>query len=355
MKWRFVTLLLISVSVPFCSAFEWQLPDWLSPPPVPKDNPMSSEKVALGQRLFFDSNLSGVGYVSCSTCHLPSNGFAENRTVAVGLNGEFHRRNTQAIVNSAYMTSLTWSNPNQILFEEQAKVPLFGHSPVEMGTKNHEQRVLLYYQHHPLIPNMFEAAFGTPDITFDRILKALGAFQRTLISYNSPFDRFQYEHQNNAISDEAKRGMALFFSDDLGCSNCHSGVHFSDATNQPGFHNTGLYNVDGAGAYPDTDQGLYDITKNPLDMGKFRTPTLRNIALSAPYMHDGSISTLEEVIDHYAAGGRAAMHGDPSPLRDVNIKPFSLSQHDKQALISFLNSLTDESFVNAEQHTSPFR
>lgn len=144
---------------------------------------------------------------------------------------------------------------------------------------------------------MFEAAFGINEISFDHILKALAAFQRTLISYNSPFDPFHYEHQQNALKAEAKRGIALFYSEEVGCSSCHSGVHFSDATTELGFHNAGLYNMNGAGAYPESDQGLYEIAKKSADQGKFRTPTLRNIALSAPYMHDGSISTLEEMIE----------------------------------------------------------
>jgi cytochrome c peroxidase len=113
--------------------------------------------------------------------------------------------------------------------------------------------------------------------------------------------------------------------------------------------------MDGRGAYPGNDQGLFEVTQNPADQGKFRTPTLRNVALSAPYMHDGSIATLAEVIDHYVAGGRAAQNGEPSPLRDIRIRPFSLSESDKQALIAFLESLTDESFVNSERHTTPFR
>ena len=355
-SWLKGGLLWVSLLAPICSAFDWSLPEWLPPPPVPKNNPMSNAKVALGQRLFFDANLSGVGYVSCSTCHLPSHGFAEQRVVAVGISGDFHRRNTQAIVNSAYMTSLTWSNPALTLFEEQAKIPLFGHGPVEMGTQHHEQKVLQYFQQHPLYPAMFDAAFGPQDeISFDHILKALAAFQRTLISYNSPFDRFRYEHQEHALSAQARRGMTLFYSQEIGCGNCHSGVHFSDATTQAGFHNTGLYNMDGHGAYPEIDQGLYEITHNPADRGKFRTPTLRNIALSAPYMHDGSIATLAEVIEHYAAGGRAALTGAPSPLRDARVQAFELSTSDKQALVTFLESLTDETFISSGQHTSPFR
>lgn len=356
----FCSLLIAS----FCGAelvldkdkWQWHLPPDVTPPVVPKNNPMSNAKVELGRRLFFDLNLSGAGYVSCATCHLPEKSYAENRPVSVGITGEFHSRNAMSLVNTAYMTTLTWADPNIRLFEDQAKIPVFGTHPIEMGTKGYENKVLSYLSEHPLYPSQFETAFPNHNtIDFEQVFMAIGAFERTLISVNSPYDRYRFYGQEDAISVNAKKGEALFFSEKLACSGCHSGRHFSDATLQPNFHNTGLYNVDMKGSYPQGNQGLYEVTKRDLDKGKFRTPTLRNIELSAPYMHDGSLNSLEEVIKHYAAGGQSAIHGEPSPLRDSKIKGFELSQAEVLYLIEFLKSLTDESYIEDQLNHAPFQ
>lgn len=358
MKYRLFWTLVLCVyhGAVGAEAYQWHLPSWLSPPHVPADNPMTQEKVKLGNRLFYDANLSGVGYVSCATCHQIERSFAEDRPVSVGISGEFHRLNALAIVNAAYMTTLTWADPNQIRFETQATVPLFGHSPVEMGAKNHEERILLFLKRDPIYPQLFDEAFPEHDeINFDLVLKAIASFERTLISYRSAYDKYMYGHQGDALNEDAKQGMALFFSERLGCSSCHSGVHFSDATEKPSFHNTGLYNVDGQGAYPEGNQGLYEVTHDAKDKGRFRTPTLRNVALTPPYMHDGSIETLEDVIDHYAAGGRAAIKGKASPLRSDKLHPFTLSVEEKRYLIAFLNSLTDREYIENAAFQTPFR
>lgn len=335
--------------------YSWSLPSWLPPPDVPADNPMSEEKVILGHRLFFDANLSGLGYMSCSSCHHAERSFSEKRRVSVGILGDFHTRNAQAIVNSAYMTTLTWADPNQTTLEQQARVPLFGHNPVEMAAAQHTERILLFLRNDPIYPRLFNNAFPQQEISFDLITKAIASFERTLISFNSPYDQYTYLHKEDALNEAEKKGMSLFFSERIGCASCHSGVHFSDATKHPAFHNTGLYNLDGRGAYPEGNQGLYEVTHNPQDKGRFRTPTLRNIALTSPYMHDGSIATLEDVIEHYAAGGRAAIKGSPSPLRSEKIHPFSLTQDEKRFLIAFLNSLTDQTYVESPSHQTPFR
>ncbi|TDO95749.1 methanobactin export MATE transporter MbnM [Marinomonas balearica] len=336
--------------------WQWNLPHDVDPPFVPENNPMSSAKVELGRELFFDSNLSGAGYVSCSTCHLPERSFSENRKVSVGITGEFHTRNALSLVNTAYMTTLTWADPNITLFEEQAKVPMFGTHPIEMGTLGYENKVLNFLSEHPLYPDKFKAAFPKRDtIDFEQVFMALGAYQRTLISVNAPYDQYRYYGQKDAISEAAIKGEALFFSKELGCSGCHAGRHFSDATGQPSFHNTGLYNVDKKGSYPQGEQGLFEVTNVDSDKGKFRTPTLRNIELSAPYMHDGSINTLEEVIAHYAAGGRSAMETSDSPLRDIRISGFELSDREASYLIEFLKSLTDTSYIENQMRNAPFQ
>ena len=355
---EYLTLgLLVCTPSLYAGDYIWALPEWMAPPVVPIDNPMSVEKVTLGQRLFYDANLSGPGYMSCSSCHMPERAFSENRSVSVGVTGQFHSRNAMAIVNVAYMKTLTWANPNEVRLEDQAKVPIFGVHPIEMDTKGQKDKVILFLQRDPIYPDLFLKAFPDQEeaISFDSITKALAAFERTLISYQSPYDDYKYNHNDNAISDDAKRGEALFFSAKLGCSSCHAGVHFSDATQAPVFHNTGLYNLDGKGAYPEGNQGLYEHTGQNSDKGKFRTPTLRNIAKTAPYMHDGSIATLEEVIEHYAAGGRAAQQGKASPLLDNKVRPFALTDDKKRQLIAFLNSLTDRVFIENLQHTTPFR
>ncbi|NVK72002.1 MAG: di-heme enzyme [Oceanospirillaceae bacterium] len=350
-------ILLLSAPWGYANEYIWTLPQWMMPPPIPADNPMSIEKVKLGQRLFYDANLSGPGYMSCSTCHNPEHSFSEKRPVSVGVTGQFHTRNAMAIVNVAYMKTLTWANPKEVRLEDQAKVPMFGEHPIEMGSKGQEDKVILFLQHDPIYPDLFHQAF--PDqknpIRFDTITKALASFQRTLISYQSPYDDYKHNHNDRAISEDAKRGETLFFSAKLGCSSCHSGVHFSDATQAPSFHNTGLYNLDGKGAYPEGNQGLYEHTGKEADKGRFRTPTLRNIAQTAPYMHDGSIATLEEVIAHYAAGGRAAQQGKASPLLDDKLHTFVLTGDEKRQLIAFLNSLTDTKFIENPHFTTPFR
>ena len=350
-------ILLTCISWSHAGEYTWRLPEWMVPPPVPAENPMTAEKVTLGQRLFYDANLSGPGYMSCSTCHMPEHSFSEQRPVSVGVTGQFHSRNAMAIVNVAYMKTLTWANPNEVRLEDQAKVPIFGTHPIEMDTKGQEGKVILFLQRDPIYPDLFQKAFPNqnPPISFDTITKALASFERTLISYQSPYDDYKYNHNDSAMSEEAKQGEALFMSDRVGCSACHSGVHFSDATQAPIFHNTGLYNLDGQGAYPEGNQGLYEHTGNALDRGRFRTPTLRNIAKTAPYMHDGSIATLEDVLDHYAAGGRAAQQGKASPLISEKLHPFVLTEIEKRQLIAFLNSLTDTMFIENPHYTTPFR
>ncbi|BFM51329.1 MbnH family di-heme enzyme [Marinomonas sp. THO17] len=336
--------------------WQWRLPSDVPPPLVPKNNPMSKTKVELGRQLFFDLNLSGAGYVSCATCHLPQKSYAETRPVSVGITGEFHPRNAMSLVNTAYMTTLTWADPNTRFFEDQAKIPMFGTHPIEMGTKGYENKVLNFLAEHPLYPAQFKTAFPNRSrIDFEQVFMAIGAFQRTLISVNSPYDQYRFYGQKDAISVEAKKGEALFFSEKLGCSSCHSGRHFSDATVQPSFHNTGLYNLDKKGSYPEGNQGLYEVTKLDADKGKFRTPTLRNIEVSGPYMHDGSLNSLEEVIQHYAAGGQSAINGEPSPLRDSRIKGFELTHDEMNYLIAFLKSLTDTSFIEEQLNNAPFQ
>ena len=204
---------------------------------------------------------------------------------------------------------------------------------------------------------LFAAAFPETGgrIDFVAIRKALAAFERTLLSFDSPYDRWRYGGEANAIGAAAKRGEGLFFSERLACGRCHPAPLFTDAAGPNGYHNTGLYNLDGAGALPAGNQGLVEHTGKLMDMGKFRTPSLRNVAVTAPYMHDGSIATLDNVIDHYAAGGRSALTGERSPLTSPLVAGFTLASDEKADLIAFLEALTDHGFLKNPNHRSPFQ
>lgn len=353
-------ILLVNHQVVAASSYTWNIPAWMPKPVVPTDNPMSNEKVALGRHLFYETRLSVTGNFSCGSCHIQAKAFTDGKVVGVGATGENHPRNSMSLANIAYNSVLTWANPLMTSLETQLLVPLFGEHPVEMGMAGKEAEILLFLRSQPKYRQMFTAAFGEENaININNIAKAIASFERTLISVNSAYDRYRYGGESTAISAAAKRGEVLFNSEKLECFHCHGGLNFSDsvmherlAFKEIAFHNTGLYNIDGKGAYPPNNTGVQEITLKPEDMGRFKAPTLRNIALTAPYMHDGSIATLEEVIDHYAAGGRTihtgklAGIGSKNPLKSQFISGFKLTDSEKQDLLAFLQSLTDETFTN---------
>lgn len=339
------------------SDFAWNLPAWVTPPQVPPDNPMSAEKVELGRRLFYDIRLSGPGYMSCATCHRQEKAFTEGRPVAVGVTGERHTLNTPSLANVGYQTALTWADPLQHSLEEQSKVPLFGADPVEMGSDGHEKHIVEQIGFNSINARLFREAFPETQgrVDFEAIRKAIAAFQRTIISANSPYDRFRFAGEVYALPDAAKRGLVLFESERLGCSSCHAGLHLTDAIPEARYHNTGLYNVDGRGGLPDGRKGLVDHTGRAEDMGRFRTPSLRNVAVTAPYMHDGSLATLDDVISHYAAGGEAARRGARSPLTSPKVRAFVITQAERRDLIAFLEALTDGALLADPAFASPFQ
>jgi cytochrome c peroxidase len=202
----------------------------------------------------------------------------------------------------------------------------------------------------------FAAAFPgeVEPLSMEHIIEAIASFERTLISGRSPFDRYVFDDDQSALSASAKRGMALFYSTRVGCAQCHSGINFTGAivyaghTDAPALYaNTGLYDLDGRGAYPSSDRGLIEVTHRAADMGKFKVPTLRNVALTAPYMHDGSLPTLDAVLDHYVRGGHK------NPLQDSRVRPLVLSQTERADLLEFLNSLTDREFVENPEYSDP--
>ena len=329
---------------------------------------MSAAKVELGRHLFYDTRLSVNGVTSCATCHRQELAFTDGRAVSVGTTGESHPRGAMSLVNVAYSASLTWANPQMKDLEQQALVPMFGTHPVELGLSEGDG-FLDRLRHEPRYRAMFENAFpGVPDsFTTGNIIKAIACFERSIISARSPWDRYHYDRDEDAISGSAKRGEILFFSQPLSCFRCHGGFNFSGETvsetrpeRAPEFHNTGLYNLAGALSYPTTNPGAYEFTGNLKDVGKFKAPTLRNIALTAPYMHDGSLAALDAVLDHYAAGGRTidsgpyAGVGHHNPNKDPLIGGFRLSAQDRKDLIEFLKSLTNEAVLHENRFTNPW-
>lgn len=361
--------LLAACASPEAPRWDWNLPEGFPTPAVPADNPMSEAKVELGRRLFYDTALSGNQTQSCASCHHQPSAFTDGLPRSVGSTGEVHPRNAMSLTNVAYVPRLTWASPILATPEEQALVPLFGEHPVELGLAGREGELLARLARDPVYPALFQEAFpsAAEPISIGSVVRALAAFQRTLISHRSPYDRYVYEGDDTALSASALRGAELFFSEALECFHCHGGFNFTDSVqhdgtvaNEAAFHNTGLYNVDGRGGYPADDRGLMELTGDRRDMGRFRAPTLRNVELTAPYFHDGSADTLDEVIDHYAAGGRTledganAGIGAESPLKSIFVRGFRLSDDERADLLAFLRSLTDPHFVTDPRFASPF-
>ncbi len=350
--------------------WHWPLPAWVPPPAVPADNPMTAAKVELGRHLFYDRRLSRDGSLSCASCHEQARAFTDGRAVSKGVTGEAGARSAMTLTNVAYLPVLTWQNPQLTSLEVQALIPLFGEHPVEMGMAGRERQLFALFKVDPTYRRLFAQAF--PDearrgddalYSLATLTRALASFQRSLLSFDSPYDRYRYGAQADAISAAAKRGEELFFGEKLECYHCHGGFNFTDNLRHArvpfaeiGFHNTGLYNDDGRGAYPKSSPGIVEFTGDPRDAGRFRTPTLRNVAVTAPYMHDGSIATLYEVLrTHYARAGHAVHTGQgANPLRSELIVGFEITDDEIADVIAFLESLTDERFLHDPAHADPW-
>jgi cytochrome c peroxidase len=330
-------------------AYEWHLPPGFPRPTVPADNPMSIAKVELGRRLFHETRLSSTGRYACHSCHRPELAFTDGRAHALGATGESVKHAAMSLANIAYNAAFTWSDARVHSLESQMRQPLFNEHPVEMGLESGGLGAIQALSAETAYRELFLAAFpgDSAPISMDHVIKAIAAFERSLISGRSPFDRYVFDDDRSALSPSQKSGMALFFSARTACAQCHSGFNFSGplvyeghAKASPLFANNGLYDVDGRGGYPPRDRGLIDVTQRAQDMGKFRVPTLRNVALTAPYMHDGSLASLEDVVDHYARGGRR------NPHQDSRIRPLNLTPAERADLVAFLHSLTDLEFVD---------
>ncbi|TGJ99643.1 di-heme enzyme [Leptospira semungkisensis] len=334
----------------------WDLPNGFPRPKIPENNPMTLEKVNLGRHLFYETELSENKSQACASCHQQDKAFTDGLAVSSGSTGQSHPRNAQHLSNAVYNLRLTWANPLLKNLEDQARVPMFGDNPIELGMKDKEDLLLSRLENDPIYPSLFHAAFPKDPNPFSilNITKALASFQRSLISGNSAYDRFQ-SGDISALSASAIRGKNLFFGERGECFHCHGGFNFTDTILHTGtvfeevtFHNNGLDSSN----FTSPNGGLYEFTFSEADRGKFRAPSLRNVELTAPYMHDGSLPDLLSVINHYANGGSG--DGTLNPNKDPFVRSFSLSESEKLDLVEFLKSLTDENFVTNPAFASPF-
>lgn len=324
----------------------------LPPLAVPADNPQTTTKIELGKLLFNDARFSADGSISCASCHHPDKAFTDGKSLAQGLNGQFGTRNTPTIINAAFYESLFLDGRASGL-EDQALGPFV--SPVEHGLKNH-QVIVDIVKHDPMYIRQFNTVFAirANGITVGYVAKAIASYERTLISGDSPFDRYLFGRNHTTLSESAERGLGIFKRKG-NCVTCHE-ISWNNAL----FTDNRFYNI-GVGfkqvasllddfiaavrqgkkaddfpltAIQRSELGRFNATNDLADMGKFKTPTLRNIALTAPYMHDGSLKTLEEVIEHYDQGG------DRNRFIDTKIFPLHLTKEEKTDLVEFMKSLT---------------
>jgi cytochrome c peroxidase len=298
---------------------------------IPDDNPITGPKVELGRALYFDKRLSADGTVACASCHIPSKGGTDNAPFSTGIRGQVGGRSAPSMVNRIFSRAQFWDGRAASL-EVQAKGPIA--NPIEMGN-THEMAVATVIGVEGYRP-MFTAAFGDTEVTMDRIAKAIATYERVVVSGNSPYDKY-VAGDKGALSAAAIRGLAVFESNDKGrCALCHRGFNFTGED----------YKKLGVGleaAMP--DPGRFNVTMKETDRGAFKTPTLRNIALTGPYMHDGSVTTLEAVVDYYRVATHAATINDP------DFRALNLTRGDVSDLVEFMKALTGE-ILNAEPPAS---
>jgi cytochrome c peroxidase len=348
--------------------YPFELPAGFPAPFVPADQPLTREKAELGRHLFYDVRLSVNGTLSCASCHRQDLAFSDGLATPSGATGQHVSRNSMSLTNVAYYYPYTWENPGLTTLEEQALVPLFADFPLELGFTTVEGEILEAFQSDPVYAELFPKAFPEERDPFtpDRVVSAIAAFERTLISGDSPYDRYNFGGDESALSEQARRGLELFNSERFECYHCHGGLNLTsafranDSMLSQDYQNNGLYNLDEEGSYPAESPGLSGMTGKASDNGKFRVPTLRNVEKTAPYMHDGSIATLEEVLDHYARGGRlvesGANQGDgrENPRKSPLVRGFVFREGEKEALLAFFESLTDQTFLADERFSDPW-
>jgi cytochrome c peroxidase len=297
-------------------------------PPVqwPEDNPYSAAKLELGRFLYFDKRVSSDGTLACASCHAPEKAFTDGAPVSTGINGQKGGRSAPTVINRAYSTQQFWDGRSPSL-EDQAKGPMA--NPIEMTTdKTADAAHAAVVERLKAVAGyvkLFEKVFGTKDFNIDHVAKAIATFERTVYSGNAPYDRYN-AGDKKAMTDSQIRGMDIFFNK-VACDSCHLGFNFTD----------GSYENVGVGMDKEKpDLGRSGVSGRDEDKGAFKTPTLRDIEHTGPYMHDGSLKTLEEVVEHYNKGGIKNAH------LSGRIKPLNLSDRDKSDLVAFLKSLSGE-------------
>ena len=300
-----------------------EVPEGFPAVAYPEGNAHTEARWALGKKLFFDPVLSADSSISCASCHAPQLAFSDDKAVSLGVENRPGRRNSPTLANVAYHPYFTREGGVPTL-EMQVLVPLQEHDEFDFNIVAAAERL----QQIPEYAEMSQTAYARAPDAFV-ITRALACFERSLLSGDSPYDRYFYQNKYNALTAAQERGMTLFFSEKTGCADCHGGFNFTDYS----FKNNGLY-----AEY--ADAGKFRLTGEEADKGVFKVPTLRNIALTAPYMHDGSLRTLDEVIEHYNAGGKT------HPNRAESIRPLDLTAAEKEDLLAFLRSLTDLTFIN---------
>ncbi len=338
----------------------------LPPVPIPADNPQTTEKIALGNRLFHDKRFSADGKVSCASCHNRDKAFTDNLRVSKGFNDLQGTRNAPTVINAAYYTSQFWDGREPDL-EGQSKQPPI--NPVEGGLENHKP-ILKVIRNDHIYNDAFKRVFGTSgqDITMEHVAKAIASFERTIVSGNSAFDRYAYADDKTAMNAAQIRGLDLF-RNKARCVSCHRIEQTQAIFTDNRFHNIGIgfnriQNREAETAAKmiaskrqgsDVDitvltqenmseLGRFAVTENPTHVGAFKTPTLRNIAVTQPYMHDGSLKTLEEVIDFYNNGGRVNKDDPLSGFLSGGIRPLGLDDKEKKDLVAFLKALTSPEY-----------
>lgn len=323
------------------------IPEWMPNPVIPPDNPMTMEGVSLGRMLFYDPILSSDSTMSCFSCHLQEQSFTDGKAVSQGVLGSNGTRSSMAIVNLAFNAKGFFWDGRAASLEAQALLPVEDHIELNENWDN----VLEKLRRHEEYPVLFRKAFGIDrksEMTKELAAKAIAQFERTMISANARYDKVIWKNEG-WFTDSEERGKKLFFFEEAqsvdhpGCSHCHFDPLFTDNN----YKNNGLDNVSSLEDFPDL--GLGGVNNNFYDNGKFRVPGLRNIELTAPYMHDGRFQTLTDVLDNYSSGGHGVENEDP------NIRPFPLDDQQKLDLIAFLNTLTDTSFINNPAFSNPFK
>jgi cytochrome c peroxidase len=308
-----------------------EVPAGFPAPPIPADNALTAARADLGRRLFYDKQLSRTQEIACASCHLPAHAFADPRRFSVGVEGRLGGRNAPSIVNLVYNTSFFWDGGAHTL-EQQVIGPII--NPLEMDMQL--GAVVARLARDPSYLRDFQQAYGT-DPAPGSLTKAIASFMRTIVSGDSPFDRYQ-RGDRSALDESQRRGMEIALGERGECFHCHVGFNFTNND----FRNNSLY-----ARYEDV--GRAKVTESADDVGKFKVPSLRNVALTAPYMHDGSLATLEDVVEHYSKGGSMNENADP------NIRPLDLTAREKADLVAFLRALTDESLATNPRYAAPVR